>query len=99
MRIEAVGVASPVAMQETAQATAAKPSGRSFMDYLEEALKDVSNMENEATMLQDALARGEFDNVHQVMIATQEAGLALDLVLAVRNQAVRAYEQIMQMPV
>jgi len=37
--------------------------------------------------------------IHDVMMAAQEAGLAFDLMLEVRNKLMDAYQEIMRMPV
>jgi flagellar hook-basal body complex protein FliE len=37
--------------------------------------------------------------VHQAMIAMQDASVAMEMVLAVRNKALEAYHEIMRMPV
>jgi flagellar hook-basal body complex protein FliE len=98
MRVDGVGY-SPAALAEgLAAGDAGGPqAGRAFMDYLNEAVQDVSDLQARAAALQQAFARGEYENVHEVIIAAQEAGIALDLVLAIRNQVVRAYEEIMRM--
>jgi len=36
-------------------------------------------------------------DVHQAMIATEKADMAFELVLAVRNKAVQAYQSVMGM--
>jgi flagellar hook-basal body complex protein FliE len=40
---------------------------------------------------------GQGVDVHEAMIATQKANLAFEMALAVRNKAVAAYQQVMQM--
>jgi flagellar hook-basal body complex protein FliE len=37
--------------------------------------------------------------LHQVMIKAEEAGLATDLLLEIRNKLINAYNQLMNMPV
>jgi len=52
------------------------------------------------TKAQDAvvgLLSGNGVEVHDAMIATQQAELTFELVLQVRNKAVAAYQQMMQM--
>ena len=44
-------------------------------------------------------AAGEPMDVHQVMIASQEAGVMLDLALQVRNKIVEAYQEILRVNV
>ncbi|HEX5513576.1 MAG TPA: flagellar hook-basal body complex protein FliE [Gammaproteobacteria bacterium] len=43
------------------------------------------------------LALGEADNLHQVMIALEEAKLQFELVVQVRNRLVEAYQDILRM--
>lgn len=42
---------------------------------------------------------GETDNVHQSMIAMQEAGVAFNMMVEVRNKLVQSYQELMRMPV
>ncbi|EDY81589.1 flagellar hook-basal body complex protein FliE [Verrucomicrobiia bacterium DG1235] len=42
---------------------------------------------------------GETDNVHQSMIAMQEAGVAFNMMVEVRNKLVQSYQELMKMPV
>lgn len=42
---------------------------------------------------------GEADNVHQAMIASQEAGVAFTMMVEVRNKLVQSYQELMRMPV
>ncbi len=61
-----------------------------------QALNDV---QVKADTLADQLATGEDVELHDVMIATQEADIALRLATQLRNQALEAYREIMRMPV
>ena len=100
MRIDAIGsLSAPADDQPKVAASPGGGVGRAFMDYLNDAVADVSELQARAASLQDAYARGEYENVHDVIIAGQEAAIALDLVLAIRNQVVQAYEEIMRMQV
>ena len=64
---------------------------------LGDAVQNVSNAEHRADGLLQQLARGEDVELHQVTIATTEAALSVQLMVAVRDQAVEAYTQIMNM--
>ena len=48
---------------------------------------------NKDTMIQ-AFASGESQNVHELMITMQKAGLAMNLTAAVRNKVMEAYEDL-----
>ena len=53
-------------------------------------------------MLQDAsrkFATGESENLHELMIMLEEAKLALDLTVEVRNKAIEAYQELTRMQV
>ena len=76
----------------------APPSASSgFGEALGDAIQNVSDTEHRADNLVQALARGEDVELHQVAIATTEAALSVQLLVAVRDQAVDAYTQIMNM--
>lgn len=75
------------------------PSAGSFGEVLGRALEELSRLENRADELTARLARGEAVELHEVIIATEKAQLALDLALQLRNRVVEAYQEIMRMPV
>jgi flagellar hook-basal body complex protein FliE len=70
-----------------------------FGDFLSKALKDVDNLQMDATEAQDKLIRGDAADLHQVMIAVEKAGISLDLLLEIRKRLVEAYQEIIRMPV
>ncbi|MCR5559403.1 MAG: flagellar hook-basal body complex protein FliE [Schwartzia sp.] len=72
---------------------------KSFGELLTDALKETNALENKATALNAALAAGEIDDVSQVVIASQKADIALNLILQVRNRAISAYQELMRMQV
>ena len=42
---------------------------------------------------------GEITDIHEVMIAAEEAGVALELVMEIRNKLIEAYQELMRMPI
>jgi len=77
----------------------ATPPGGSFGQLLGRALEGLSALESRADQLTAMLARGEPVELHEVIIATEKAQLALDLAVQMRNRVVEAYQEIMRMPV
>lgn len=73
--------------------------GVSFGEYLNNAINKVSNMQLESQQLNEALALGQTDNIHQVMIASEKASIALQFTMQVRNKVMDAYQEIMRMPI
>lgn len=71
--------------------------GVSFQDMLKAALGDVSRMQDEAQNAIARFVRGEQVELHQVMAATEEAGIALDLLIEIRNKLIEAYRAVINM--
>ena len=71
------------------------PAGPSFGDTLQNALSDVNGLQNRAGAMAQDFAVGRTSDVHSVMIAAQQATIALQLTTEVRNKAVEAYQNIM----
>jgi flagellar hook-basal body complex protein FliE len=74
------------------------PAGQ-FTDALKSALDGVSAAQNKAETLSDGYQRGEVTDVAKVMLARQEAGVAFEATLQVRNRLLSAYQDIMRMGV
>ncbi|HVO34694.1 MAG TPA: flagellar hook-basal body complex protein FliE [Gemmatimonadales bacterium] len=71
--------------------------GPSFADTLKEALGDVSRLQTDAQDTINAFLTGQPVELHQVMAATEEASLSLELLVEVRNKLADAYRSIMNM--
>lgn len=82
-----------------AQATAASPAApqRGFAESLGDALAGVNAAQLRAGELSAAYERGEVADIAQVMLARQEAGIAFEATLQVRNKLLSAYQDIMRM--
>lgn len=76
-----------------------KEGGETFSDTLKKFVEDVNSLQNQASDSIEKLGTGEITNVHQVMIAVEKAGTAMEFMLEIRNKIVEAYQEIMRMPV
>lgn len=74
------------------------PAG-GFAGALKSALDGVSATQNNAEALSAGYERGEVTDVAKVMLARQEAGVAFEATLQVRNRLLSAYQDIMRMGV
>ncbi|HWR83007.1 MAG TPA: flagellar hook-basal body complex protein FliE [Candidatus Deferrimicrobium sp.] len=83
---------------ENAPATAAGVNGR-FADLFADLINSVNELHAQSAQIQDALLAGEPVELHEVMIRAEEAGLATDLLLEIRNRVVNAYNELLRMPV
>jgi len=75
----------------------AKAPGAGFADTLHTALKQVSAVQDRSSAMQVAYERGAVTDIAQVMLARQEAGVAFEATLQVRNKLLTAYQDIMRM--
>ena len=73
--------------------------GDGFAGALKQALDGVNATQQNASNLSAAFERGEETDVAKVMLARQEAGVAFEATLQVRNRLLSAYQDIMRMGV
>jgi flagellar hook-basal body complex protein FliE len=69
------------------------------MDFLNDAIKETNELQLESEQLNQAFAMGMNDNLHQVMIASEKADIALQFTIQIRNKLLEAYQEIMRMQV
>ena len=72
--------------------------GPSFTELFGKMITATNNLQNEAAQAQQLAATGEAADLHQVMISVEEAGIAMDLLLEVRNKLIDAYQTLVRMP-
>ena len=94
-RVGDKGMISPQPVQDRK----AEKSSESFGTILNKFIDDVNSLQNKADESIEKLATGEIADVHQVMIAVEEANTAMEFMLEIRNKIVEAYQEIMRMPV
>lgn len=98
------------AMQTDAAAGAQGPSGllapglqapasTGFAGLVKGALNQVNDAGNAARKLQTAYERGEDLPLTDVVVGMQKSSLAFEATLQVRNKVLKAYEDILNMPV
>jgi len=82
-------------------ATSVKKSGGSssggFMEAMKGSLEKVNSMQQEKSALVESFAAGKDQNVHELMISLQKAGLAMNMTSAVRNKILASYQELTKM--
>ena len=68
----------------------------SFGQMLQSAFGQVNALQDHSASMTQAFARGQISDVHSVMIASEQATMALQLTTQIRNKAVDAYQEIMR---
>lgn len=84
---------------DAAAAPAPAETTGGFGDALQSALQSVASKQAEAEQLSTGYQTGEVTDVAKVMLARQEAGIAFEATLQVRNRLLSAYQDIMRMGV
>ncbi len=80
-----------------AEAVKSKSATTSFSDTLADSLTKVNDLQKEKSAMIQSFASGENQNVHELMISMQKAGLAVNITSAVRNKVLEAYRELSRM--
>jgi flagellar hook-basal body complex protein FliE len=101
-RAEALREKTPVAPAVAAplpDGVRAAPAQNGFGDMLDGHVNTLSSKQAEAGELTKRVLLGESDQLHQSVIAMQEASVAFTLMVEVRNKLVESYQELMRMQV
>jgi flagellar hook-basal body complex protein FliE len=66
---------------------------------LADKLGQVTNLQDSANQLSQAVASGQSDDLAGASIAVEKASIAMELTGAIRNKALEAYQDVMRMQV
>lgn len=70
-----------------------------FGEMLSEFVGGVNKLQHESADIQQAFLAGEPVELHQVMVKAEEAGVATELLIEIRNKLVEGYTELIRMPV
>ena len=76
-----------------------KETHASFGETLNQTMHDVSALQGEAGKAAQRMASGEATDMHEVMIAFEDAKTSFELLMEIRNKMINAYREIMRMQV
>ena len=86
------------AMKEATGASSVPSAPASpFANTLKDSIAKVNDLQQEKKAMITSFASGESQNVHELMISLQKAGLAMNMTAAVRNKALEAYKELARM--
>ncbi len=68
-----------------------------FADMFNTTMKEVIASQNNGEKAIEQLNSGEAQNLHDVMIAVEQADLSLRMMVQLRNKALEAYNEIIKM--
>lgn len=70
-----------------------------FADTLKSAIEKVNDAQIASDKKTEALAKGQTDNLHEVMITAQKASITLETSVQVQSKVIDAYNEIMRMQI
>ena len=76
-----------------------EPKEADFAKITKNALDEVAAVQDESKVLREAYDKGEDVPLTNVVLAMQKSSLAFESALQVRNKVLKAYEDILNMPV
>ena len=102
--VRELGRAIPAELAPKADAASAAGSsgatkGAGFANFIERAVGEVDTKLKAADAEKTQVLTGETTNLHQAVIAMQEAGVAFSLMIEVRNKLVESYQELMRVQV
>lgn len=101
MNITSVGNLTQLSKYGMNSASAAKTNRNAAFEQLFQSavnmVKDTNKLSNAAEEAETAYALGITNNTHDIQVAQQKANISLQYTVAVRNQVLDAYKEIMNM--
>ncbi len=103
MTIPPIGGAAPITPIEFPKLDGAQSaqgaSGTQFGDKLTGAIDNLQSVQSKSDDLAMQVATGKLTDIHDYMIAANEAQIATQMTVAVKNKAVESFNSIMNMQV
>jgi flagellar hook-basal body complex protein FliE len=98
MRIQEFAHLNPThRIQRSIERAVEKKQVPSFKDTMSRFLDDVNAAQKEAGDSKKAFFAGEVTDVHQVMTKSEEAKVAFNMLMEIRNKVIDGYNEIMRL--
>jgi flagellar hook-basal body complex protein FliE len=91
------GISSSFTLAPPAAATVKATDDTAFANSVTGAIDELRSLQSESDALKVSAVTGDLDDIHSAMIASSRAAVTLELVAAVRNKGVDAFNEIMRM--
>ncbi|WP_404473023.1 flagellar hook-basal body complex protein FliE [Microbacterium aerolatum] len=91
------GISSALSLPQIPSVDTASTGDSAFATSLTGAIDELRALQSESDTLKVAAVTGDLDDIHAAMIASSRAAVTLELVAAVRNKGVDAFNEIMRM--
>ena len=90
-------VNSELTMNDAPNSILENSGQRSFGDFLMDSVSQVNKLQEDANIAIEKLATGKSKNIHETLLAVEEAELAFKTMNQVRTKVIDAYKEIMKM--
>ena len=87
---------NPISMPNSIASAGSSGSG-GFQSLLSSTIDNLQSLQTDASSAAQKFMTGENEELHTVALADQQAELAFELGLQVRNKIVSAYQEVMKM--
>jgi len=94
--IDSIGPIQPGSLPRKINPTFQQDGGVSFKETLNGVLGEVNHLQKQADVSIQKLASGEITDVNQVVTATEEAKVAFNMMMEIRNKVMEAYQEVMR---
>jgi flagellar hook-basal body complex protein FliE len=95
--VNSIANITPLTLPQLTPASSAAGQPGDFQKVLTGAINQVESLNNSAADSVQKFLRGDNEELHTTILATQKAEMAFQLGLQVRNKVVDAYQEIMKM--
>jgi flagellar hook-basal body complex protein FliE len=95
--VNSIANITPLTLPQLTPAASSASQPGEFQKVLSGAINQVESLNNSAAGSVQKFLRGDNEELHTTILATQKAELAFQLGLQVRNKVVDAYQEIMKM--
>lgn len=72
---------------------------QTFVDLLSDSINKVNSLQNDANKAVEQLVTGKSKNIHETLLAVEQAEIAFKMMNQVRSKVIDAYKEIMRMQV
>lgn len=100
MSIPAIDFIPPgLNLEQVAYNKAPQEAAQPFSNWLQTQVTELNGTMAKSDALATQLAAGETENLHQIMIGMEEAKIAFQLAIQVRNRMLEAYQDVLRMQI
>ena len=72
---------------------------KSFSDFLLNSVNKVNSLQQDANLAMEKLSSGRTKNIHETMLAVEQAEIAFKMMNQVRSKVIDAYREVMRMQI